>query len=84
MQLIRISEPISIDVLAIVLKTNTHLLEHWNDDLFLQINKIGTNFYWLRISIDKIDFFLNNKEEIIREFAIFLVRYKNKFYFLCT
>jgi membrane-bound lytic murein transglycosylase D len=71
MQLIRISEPISIDVLAKVLKTNAHLLERWNDDLFLQINKVGTNFYWLRIPKDKIDLFLNNKEEIIRESAIF-------------
>ena len=66
MQLIRISEPISLEIMADILKTDARQLERWNDDLFLQINKPGDKSYWLRLPKDKIDAFLSNKEEIIR------------------
>jgi membrane-bound lytic murein transglycosylase D len=66
MQLIRISEPISLEIMADILKTDARQLERWNDDLFLQINKPGDKTYWLRLPKDKIDAFLINKEEIIR------------------
>ena len=71
MQLIRVSEPISIDVLAAFLKTDAHMLERWNDDLFLQINKPVSKFYWLRLPKDKIDVFLNNRDEIVRKSLLF-------------
>ena len=66
MQLIRISEPINIEIMAEMLKTDARQLERWNDDLFLQLNKPGDKTYWLRLPKDKIDAFLSNKEEIIR------------------
>ncbi|MDE3255632.1 MAG: lytic transglycosylase domain-containing protein [Bacteroidota bacterium] len=66
MQLIRISEPISLEIMAEIIKTDARQLERWNDDLFLQLNKPGDKTYWLRLPKDKIDAFLSNKEEIIR------------------
>lgn len=67
MAIVRISEPLSMDLLAQELAIDNKLLDKWNEDyeLFL-FGTYETEYYSLRIPKDKLDGFVDKKDRIMR------------------
>lgn len=63
MAIVRISEPLSMDLLCQDLKIERHLLEKWNMDYDLfETATYNKEYYSLRIPKDKLDNFIERKE----------------------
>jgi membrane-bound lytic murein transglycosylase D len=63
MAIVRISEPLSMDLLSQDLKIERQLLEKWNTDYDLfETDTYNSEYYSLRIPKDKLDNFIERKE----------------------
>lgn len=63
MAIVRITEPMNLDLLSQDLKIERKLLEKWNDDYELfEMKTYEGEFYSLRIPKDKLDNFIERKE----------------------
>jgi membrane-bound lytic murein transglycosylase D len=63
MAIVRINDPMSMDLLAMELKIEKNLLEKWNPDYDLfETDTYNSKFYSLRIPKDKLDSFIERKE----------------------
>jgi membrane-bound lytic murein transglycosylase D len=68
MAIVRISEPVNLDLLAQDLKIERKLLDKWNDDYDLfETDTYNSPFYSLRIPKDKLDNFIERKESLTKK-----------------
>lgn len=67
MSIVRISEPLSLDLMAQELGVDKRLLKKWNPDYDLFIyNTYPAEFYGLRIPKDKLDHFVDKKDYLTK------------------
>ncbi len=67
MAIVRIGEPVSLDLLAQDLKIERRLLEKWNPDYELfELSTYNAEYYSLRIPKEKLDNFIERKEFLTR------------------
>lgn len=68
MAIVRLSEPLSMDLMAQTLNIDKHLLEHWNPDYDMYEYKVySSDEYKLRIPKDKLDNFVSKKEFLTKK-----------------
>lgn len=68
MAIVRLSEPLSMDLMSQTLNIDRHLLEHWNPDYDMYEYKVySSNEYKLRIPKDKLDNFVSKKEFLTKK-----------------
>jgi membrane-bound lytic murein transglycosylase D len=68
MAMIRITEPLNLEVTAAELKVDKKLLARWNPDYDLFVyNKYPTPFYNLRLPKDKLDLFISKKDMLTKK-----------------
>ncbi len=67
MAIVRIKEPMHLDLLALDLNIDRKLLDKWNPDYNLfESQKYGSEYYGLRIPKDKLDSFIEKKEQLLK------------------
>ena len=65
MAIVRISSPLHLDVVALDLGVDRKLLDKWNPDYTqFESKKTATEYYSLRIPKDKLDSFIEKKEDL--------------------
>jgi membrane-bound lytic murein transglycosylase D len=70
MAIVRINEPLSLDLLGDELNIDKKLLRTWNSDYDLFLYNVGSeDFYALRIPKDKLDGFIEKKQLLSRRSA---------------
>lgn len=70
MNILRIDQPISLDVMAVELGLDKKLMVRWNPDYDQYMNHTyATTFYKLRIPKDKTDLFLQKKDYLVKKTA---------------
>jgi hypothetical protein len=77
MAVVRITEPVQIDVLSQEIGTDKKVLARWNYDIDQFAAKTyPTPFYSLRIPKDKVDAFLQKKDVITKKSKVAIAQIK--------
>ncbi len=78
MAIVRLNEPVNLDLLGDELSIDKKLLRTWNSDIDLYIYGVATeDFYSLRIPKDKLEGFIEKKSLIMRRSAALFAQESN-------